>query len=110
MLSRSDSRAFALGSQLYDLQINIQGHSHAQQHIILAQVTQIGKIMCLATTIKYDFVQKYILGCRRPSIDFFHRRDTTMARLLMAIVVVFFCCHSTKIIVNFYEAFQVTKE
>ena len=33
-----------------------------------------------------------------------------MARLLMAIVVVFFCCHSTKIIVNFYEAFQVTKD
>ena len=35
------------------------------------------------------------------------RRDTTMARLLMAIVAVFFFCHSTKIIVNFYEAFQV---
>ena len=30
-----------------------------------------------------------------------------MARLLMAIVVVFLCCHSTKIIVNFYEAVQV---
>ena len=35
------------------------------------------------------------------------RRDGTMARLLMAIVVVFLCCHSTKIIVNFYEAVQV---
>jgi len=35
-----------------------------------------------------------------------HRRDTTMARLLMAIVVVFLCCHSTKIITNCYEAFQ----
>ena len=34
-------------------------------------------------------------------------RDGTMARLLMAIVVVFLCCHSTKIIVNFYEAVQV---
>ena len=30
-----------------------------------------------------------------------------MARLLMAIVVVFLCCHLTKIIVNFYEAVQV---
>jgi hypothetical protein len=36
-----------------------------------------------------------------------HRRDSTMARLLMAIVIVFLCCHSTKIIVNFYEALQV---
>ena len=31
-----------------------------------------------------------------------------MARLLMAIVVVFLCCHSTKIVVNFYEAYQVS--
>ena len=31
-----------------------------------------------------------------------------MARLLMAIVIVFLSCHSTKIIVNFYEALQVT--
>ena len=30
-----------------------------------------------------------------------------MARLLMAIVIVFLCCHSTKIVVNFYEAYQV---
>lgn len=36
-----------------------------------------------------------------------HRRDTTMARLLMAIVIVFLCCHSTKIIVNFFEAYQI---
>ena len=32
-----------------------------------------------------------------------------MARLLMAIVVVFLCCHSTKIVVNFYEAYQVSQ-
>jgi len=38
-----------------------------------------------------------------------HRRDSTMARLLMAIVIVFFCCHSTKIIVNFYEALQMLR-
>jgi len=38
-----------------------------------------------------------------------HRRDTTMARLLMAIVVVFLCCHSTKIVVNFYEALQMIR-
>ena len=30
-----------------------------------------------------------------------------MASVLMAIVLVFFCCHSTKIIVNLYEALQV---
>lgn len=38
-----------------------------------------------------------------------HRRDGTMARLLMAIVIVFLCCHSTKIIVNFYEAVQMVQ-
>lgn len=38
-----------------------------------------------------------------------HRRDTTMARLLIAIVIVFLCCHSTKFVVNFYEAFQFVK-
>jgi len=38
-----------------------------------------------------------------------HRRDNTMARLLMAIVIVFLCCHSTKIIVNFYEALQMVR-
>jgi len=38
-----------------------------------------------------------------------HRRDNTMARLLMAIVIVFLSCHSTKIIVNFYEALQMVR-
>ena len=30
-----------------------------------------------------------------------------MARVLMSIVIVFLCCHSPKIVVNFYEALQV---
>ena len=30
-----------------------------------------------------------------------------MARVLMSIVIVFLCCHSPKIIVNFFEALQV---
>jgi hypothetical protein len=32
-----------------------------------------------------------------------------MARVLMAIVIVFLCCHSSKIVVNFYEALQVPR-
>ena len=35
------------------------------------------------------------------------RRDGTMAALLSTIVLMFLACHSTKIIVNFYEAIQV---
>ena len=35
------------------------------------------------------------------------RRDGTMAALLSTIVIMFLACHSTKIIVNFYEAIQV---
>ncbi len=35
------------------------------------------------------------------------RRENTMSSVLMAIVVVFLCCHSPRIVVNFYEAFQV---
>ena len=35
------------------------------------------------------------------------RRDGTMARVLMSIVIVFLSCHSPKIVVNFYEALQV---
>ena len=31
-----------------------------------------------------------------------------MASVLMVIVVLFFLCHSSRIIVNFYEALQVT--
>ena len=33
-----------------------------------------------------------------------------MARVLMSIVIVFLCCHSPKIVVNFYEALQVNVE
>jgi hypothetical protein len=35
------------------------------------------------------------------------RRDSTMASVLMVIVILFFLCHSSRIIVNFYEALQV---
>ena len=38
------------------------------------------------------------------------RRDGTMARVLMSIVIVFLCCHSPKIVVNFYEALQVNRK
>ena len=31
-----------------------------------------------------------------------------MANVLMSIILVFFSCHSTKIVVNFYEALQVS--
>ena len=33
-----------------------------------------------------------------------------MAGLLSSIVLIFLCCHSTKIVVNFYEAIQVSQE
>ena len=33
-----------------------------------------------------------------------------MAGMLSAIVIMFLCCHSSKIVVNFYEALQVTSE
>ena len=36
-----------------------------------------------------------------------HRRDNTMATLLSSIVVVFLCCHSTKLVTNTYEAYQM---
>ena len=41
------------------------------------------------------------------SISSRHRRDTTMSALLSAIVLVFFICHSTKIVTHTYEAYQV---
>ena len=45
------------------------------------------------------------------SISVHHRRDTTMATtmatLLSSIVVVFLCCHSTKLVTNTYEAYQM---
>ena len=40
-------------------------------------------------------------------ISVHHRRDTTMATLLSSIVVVFLCCHSTKLVTNTYEAYQM---
>ena len=36
-----------------------------------------------------------------------HRRDTTMAALLSSIVIVFLFCHSSKLITNIYEAYQI---
>ena len=41
------------------------------------------------------------------SMLFTDRRDGTMAALLSTIVLMFLACHSTKIVVNFYEAIQV---
>jgi len=41
------------------------------------------------------------------SISVHHRRDNTMATLLTSIVVVFLCCHSTKLVTNTYEAYQM---
>ena len=41
------------------------------------------------------------------SISSHHRRDNTMATLLSSIVVVFLCCHSTKLVTNTYEAYQM---
>ena len=43
----------------------------------------------------------------QPSRSLSARRDGTMAALLSTIVIMFLTCHSTKIIVNFYEAIQV---
>ena len=63
--------------------------------------------MRISTNISRDGT-KYLKIYPWPSWIFTNiSRDGTMARLLMAIVVVFLCCHSTKIIVNFYEAIQV---
>ena len=36
-----------------------------------------------------------------------HRRDNTMATLLSSIVVVFLCCHYTKLVTNTYKAYQM---
>ena len=79
-------------------------HGHTDRHKDL--------MSCVCRNNKMRFRAKIHFGLQTigSSIDFFFRRDTTMARLLMAIVVVFFCCHSTKIIVNFYEAFQVSNK
>ena len=41
------------------------------------------------------------------SISAHHRRDTTMATLLSSIVLVFLCCHSTKLVTSTYEAYQM---
>ena len=39
-----------------------------------------------------------------------HRRDTTMVAMLFSIVIVFLVCHSSKLILNMYEAVQVISE
>ena len=39
-----------------------------------------------------------------------HRRDTTMAALLFSIVLIFLLCHSIRLALNVYEAFQVINE
>ena len=36
-----------------------------------------------------------------------HRRDTTMVALLFSIVLIFLLCHSIRLGLNIYEAFQV---
>ena len=41
------------------------------------------------------------------SISKSHRRDTTMAALLFSIVIVFLLCHTTRLVLNIYEAIQV---
>ena len=43
------------------------------------------------------------------AISSHHRRDNTMTTLLTGIVIVFFICHSTKIITHTYEAYQVCR-
>ena len=39
-----------------------------------------------------------------------HRRDTTMVALLFSIVIVFLVCHSSKLVLNMYEAVQVSNK
>ena len=41
------------------------------------------------------------------AISSHHRRDNTMATLLSSIVVVFLFCHSTKLVTNTFEAYQM---
>ena len=66
---------------------------HATMHECLT-------LLVLASKLKWTLV---------PSVlNEILRRDGTMARVLMSIVIVFLCCHSPKIVVNFYEALQVS--
>ena len=41
------------------------------------------------------------------SISKSHKRDTTMAALLFSIVIVFLCCHTTRLTLNVYEPIQM---
>ena len=43
------------------------------------------------------------------SVSSHHRRDSTMVALLSSIVIVFLLCHSTKLITNIYEAYQMIR-
>ena len=59
----------------------------------------------LAIFIKYNF--KAYAHHNAMTQGNAHRRDSTMAALLLGIVVVFMVCHSVKISLNVYEAYQV---
>lgn len=89
-----------------EMQIGIRCSNHIGQVLLTLLHSNVTNLACALTNtenIHRDRTMHKYLSNIHTNIS----RDGTMARLLMAIVVVFLCCHSTKIIVNFYEAVQV---
>jgi len=88
-----------------------QDPAYAKYVVFILNFVVMGLVPVLMLAVLNFFIYRSIsrATATHNNISSAHRRDGTMARLLMAIVVVFLCCHSTKIIVNFYEAVQMVQ-
>ena len=85
--------------------------AYSKYVVFILNFVVMGLIPVLLLSVLNFFIYRSIsrATASHNNISSAHRRDGTMARLLMAIVIVFLCCHSTKIIVNFYEALQMVQ-
>jgi len=88
-----------------------QDPAYAKYVVFILNFVVMGLVPVVMLAVLNFFIYRSIsrATATHNNISSAHRRDGTMARLLMAIVVVFLCCHSTKIIVNFYEAVQMVQ-
>merc|ERR1719336_3239444 len=88
-----------------------QDPAYAKYVVFILNFVVMGVVPVVMLAVLNFFIYRSIsrATATHNNISSAHRRDGTMARLLMAIVVVFLCCHSTKIIVNFYEAVQMVQ-
>ena len=85
--------------------------AYSKYVVFILNFVVMGLIPVLLLSVLNFFIYRSIsrATASHNNISSAHRRDGTMARLLMAIVIVFLCCHSTKIIVNFYEALEMVQ-